>query len=545
LGNTTGRFVLSANSGNFSGDVTIAGNTIINNATLNGTLQTISGNVNFDSGILFVDATNNRVGIANTTPQVALEVSGSANVSVSVNTSLLTVGSSFIANTTGAYHTGVVNAASHTTSGFVANTTAIVPTSNTILLGNTTGRFVLSANTGSFSGAVSGITTLDTGNTTVTGFVNSTSTVNAATLSVGTSFIANATQVTVAAGVRLSANGSTGTAGHALYSNGSTGSPYWSTAVTSVGSGNGLSGGPVTTTGTLSVAAGSGIASNSSGVHVVAGSGIASNSTGTHVVAGSGIISNSSGVFVNASSIAVGTVPTARLGTGTAIATTYLAGDQSYKTITADARAAVSFTAGSGAYNSSTGVFTIPTNTNQLTNGAGYITGITSGNVTTALGFTPYNSTNPSGYISSVPNASTQVTSLGVGTAASGTTGEIRANNNITAYYSSDRKFKENIQSIENALSKVCSIGGKTFDWTDNYISSHGGEDGYFIRKSDFGVIAQDVQSVFPVAVRERGDGSLAVDYEKLSSLAFAAIVELKNEIDDLRIQINEIKNGN
>ena len=41
------------------------------------------------------------------------------------------------------------------------------------------------------------------------------------------------------------------------------------------------------------------------------------------------------------------------------------------------ARAAHSFTAGSGAYNSSTGVITIPTNNNQLTNGAGYITGYT------------------------------------------------------------------------------------------------------------------------------------------------------------------------
>jgi hypothetical protein len=38
------------------------------------------------------------------------------------------------------------------------------------------------------------------------------------------------------------------------------------------------------------------------------------------------------------------------------------------------ARAALSFTAGSGAYNSTTGVITIPTNNNQLTNGAGYIT---------------------------------------------------------------------------------------------------------------------------------------------------------------------------
>ena len=53
------------------------------------------------------------------------------------------------------------------------------------------------------------------------------------------------------------------------------------------------------------------------------------------------------------------------------------------------ARASLSFVAGSGAYNSTTGVITIPTNNNQIANGAGYITGITSGMVTTALGYTP------------------------------------------------------------------------------------------------------------------------------------------------------------
>jgi hypothetical protein len=52
----------------------------------------------------------------------------------------------------------------------------------------------------------------------------------------------------------------------------------------------------------------------------------------------------------------------------------------------------------------------IPTNLNQLTNGPGYITGITSANVTTALGFTPYNATNPSGYITSSGNAATATT---------------------------------------------------------------------------------------------------------------------------------------
>lgn len=45
---------------------------------------------------------------------------------------------------------------------------------------------------------------------------------------------------------------------------------------------------------------------------------------------------------------------------------------------------------------------TVPTNNNQLTNGAGYITGITSSDVTTALGYTPYNSSNPDGYTSNV-----------------------------------------------------------------------------------------------------------------------------------------------
>ena len=131
-------------------------------------------------------------------------------------------------------------------------------------------------------------------------------------------------------------------------------------------------------------------------------------------------------------------------------------------------------------------------------------------------------------------NSNVQFGSFGVGTAASGTTGEIRATNNVTAYYSSDRKFKENIREIDGALEKVNVIGGKYFDWSDDYIAEHGGEDGYFITKSDFGVIAQDVQSVFPVAVKTREDGSLAVDYEKLCVLAFAAIKELQSRVEKL-----------
>jgi hypothetical protein len=128
-----------------------------------------------------------------------------------------------------------------------------------------------------------------------------------------------------------------------------------------------------------------------------------------------------------------------------------------------------------------------------------------------------------------------QFDSFGVGTAASGVSGEIRAVDNITAYYSSDKKYKEDIRDIPNALDIVSAVGGKTFTWTDAYVQSHGGEDGYFVQKEDFGVVAQDVQAVFPAAVRTRPDGSLAVDYAKLSAVAFAAIAELRAEINALK----------
>ncbi len=128
-----------------------------------------------------------------------------------------------------------------------------------------------------------------------------------------------------------------------------------------------------------------------------------------------------------------------------------------------------------------------------------------------------------------------QLGSLGVGTAASGVTGEIRTTGDVTAFFASDARLKENIRPIEGALGIVLAIGGKAFDWNDTHLQARGGEDGLFVRKADFGVIAQDVEQVFPLAVRTRPDGFLAVDYAKLAALAFQAIAELKQEVDGLR----------
>jgi hypothetical protein len=205
-------------------------------------------------------------------------------------------------------------------------------------------------------------------------------------------------------------------------------------------------------------------------------------------------------------------------------------------------------------FNDGTNVVDAVTHVNATVTGnvTGNLTGNVTGNVTGNLtGNVTGNATNVTGVVAIAnggTNASTeanartnlglgtasnvQFNSLGVGTPGSATAGEIRATNNVTAFYSSDAKFKENVRDIDAPLDKVLAIGGKYFDWTDDYIRAHGGEDGYFVSKADFGVIAQDVQKAFPVAVKTREDGSLAVDYEKLCALAFAAIAELNKKID-------------
>jgi hypothetical protein len=204
-------------------------------------------------------------------------------------------------------------------------------------------------------------------------------------------------------------------------------------------------------------------------------------------------------------------------------------------TFTANQSGNSTFTVTSNATNANTGS-TIVARDSSGNFSAGTITATLSGNASTATTATTANAT--------ATGNNFQMNSLGVGTAGSGTAGEIRATNNITAYYSSDIKFKENVRNIPNAAATAAAIGGKLFDWKAEYIEEHGGEDGYFIVKSDFGVIAQDVLAKFPVAVRTRPDGSLAVDYEKLSALALAANAEHEERIAKLEALVATLIKG-
>lgn len=133
-----------------------------------------------------------------------------------------------------------------------------------------------------------------------------------------------------------------------------------------------------------------------------------------------------------------------------------------------------------------------------------------------------------------------QINSLGVGTPASGVTGEIRATNNITGYFSSDKRFKENVKKIANPLEKIRRLDGVEFDWTDEYIEEHGGEDGYFVRKNDIGVIAQQLQEVLPQLVAEREDGSLAAKYDRITALLIECVKALDEEVKDLRSRLKD-----
>ena len=125
-----------------------------------------------------------------------------------------------------------------------------------------------------------------------------------------------------------------------------------------------------------------------------------------------------------------------------------------------------------------------------------------------------------------------EIDSLGVGTAASGTTGEIRATNDITAFYSSDERLKENIVTLDGALDKVKAMRGVTFDWKElseedrKTIHSHEGH--------DLGVIAQEVQAQYPELVHQRDHGYLSVDYVKLTAVLIEAVKELSAKVDEL-----------
>jgi len=173
--------------------------------------------------------------------------------------------------------------------------------------------------------------------------------------------------------------------------------------------------------------------------------------------------------------------------------------------------------------------------------------GATSGTATNSVfvqsgGNVGIGTTSPSYKLDITGDARVNTGALGVNVAPNATDGRIDAANDIVAF-SSDRRLKTNIENITDALGKIQSLSGFTYNWNDvaNKVA------GFDTTSRYVGVYAQDVQAVLPEAIKLApfdnnghdvsisGENYLTVQYEKLVPLLIEAIKELKKEVDELK----------
>lgn len=93
----------------------------------------------------------------------------------------------------------------------------------------------------------------------------------------------------------------------------------------------------------------------------------------------------------------------------------------------------------------------------------------------------------------------------------------------------SDIRLKSNIVPLNHTLEQICNIPTVSFDIRD---------------KHQIGTIAQDIENDFADIVDTDSDGMKSVDYCMLGVVAVEGIKLLKQEIEDLKKQVEELKNG-
>lgn len=114
--------------------------------------------------------------------------------------------------------------------------------------------------------------------------------------------------------------------------------------------------------------------------------------------------------------------------------------------------------------------------------------------------------------------------------------GDIRATGDIYALATSDERLKENLVQIQNPIETVKQITGYTFNWNNK--SKKGISD-----KQELGFSAQQLQTILPQVVGDKGNGYLGVNYDKVVPLLVEAIKKQQEEIDELKNDIKKLKN--
>jgi len=95
-------------------------------------------------------------------------------------------------------------------------------------------------------------------------------------------------------------------------------------------------------------------------------------------------------------------------------------------------------------------------------------------------------------------------------------------------FYDSDRRLKENIQIIPNALDKVKMLEGVSFEWIADKTND-----------KSLGFIAQDVEKVLPEVVSTDKDGMKSVEYGNIVAVLVEAIKEQQKEIEELKLKLD------
>lgn len=108
-------------------------------------------------------------------------------------------------------------------------------------------------------------------------------------------------------------------------------------------------------------------------------------------------------------------------------------------------------------------------------------------------------------------------------------TGNLAVTGEVTAYFSSDKRLKENVESITNATDILNKLNPVTFNWNDKAKELNHSKD----NRKNFGLIAQEVEEVIPSLVHEVYGEYKSLDYEQLISILIKSNQELSSKLEE------------